>query len=135
MLTIVKNTKYPNILGVAASGLCLFHCLVTPLFFTLQANTFIWRKEHLLWWQMIDLVFLFLSCIAVVVSATRTSKRWIRYALWVSWITLSGIILNEKFQILKIAEVAIYFPSIALIALHIYNRKYCKCADSTCCTH
>lgn len=135
MISIVKQTKYPNILGVTASGLCLIHCLMTPLFFTIQTSAFGWRKEYLLWWQLMDLVFLFLSCIAIFISASRTSKHWMKYSLWSSWIVLASIILNEKFQMLKIMEAAIYIPSIALIVLHIYNRNYCRCAYENCCTH
>ncbi|KAA1247905.1 MerC domain-containing protein [Aquimarina sp. RZ0] len=135
MISIVKRTKYPNILGVTASGLCLIHCLMTPLFFTIQASTFGLRKQYLLWWQMIDLVFLLVSCIAIFVAASRTSKRWMKYSLWGSWILLAGIILNEKFQILKIMEAAIYIPSIALIVLHICNRNYCSCTNENCCAH
>ncbi|UZO79144.1 MerC domain-containing protein [Aquimarina sp. ERC-38] len=135
MIAIIKKTKYPNLLGVTASGLCLIHCLITPLFFSLQASTFGLRKEHLLWWQLLDLVFLVISLIAIIVSTTQTSKSWIKYALWSSWIILAGIILNEKFGILEIKEVVIYVPSIALILLHFYNRKYCQCTGTDCCTN
>ena len=135
MISLIKQAKHLNLLGVTASGLCLIHCLMTPLFFSLQASTFGLRNEHWSWWQMVDLVFLFISGIAVFVSASHTSKPWMKYALWVSWITLSCIILNEKFQVFRIVEAAIYVPSISLIVLHMYNHKYCKCADTNCCAH
>jgi len=82
-----------------------------------------------------DLIFLLLSGIAILVSASRTSKSWMKYSLWGSWILLAGIILNEKFEVLKIIEAAIYIPSITLIVLHIYNRNYCTCANTNCCAH
>jgi len=135
MTSIVKQTKYPNILGVTASGLCLVHCLMTPLFFTIQTGVFGLQKEFLVWWQLMDLIFLLLSGIAILVSASRTSKSWMKYSLWGSWILLAGIILNEKFEVLKIIEAAIYIPSITLIVLHIYNRNYCTCTNTNCCAH
>jgi len=41
--------------------------------------------------------------------------------------------LNEKLQVVEIAEAFIYVPSIALVILHVYNRKYCQCIDEDCC--
>lgn len=57
-----------------------------------------------------------------------------KYALWISWAVLAGILLNEKLTLLEIPEAAIYFPTVALVALHLYNRKYCQCAGKNCCS-
>jgi len=32
-----------------------------------------------------------------------------------------------------LGELVVYIPAIALVGLHLYNRKYCKCEDDTCC--
>ena len=129
----LKQVKNPNSIGILASGLCLIHCLLTPLFFAFQPSILKLGKEYAGWWQAMDLVFLFFSFIAILASSHHTSRCWMKYALWSSWIVLVGIILNEKFQMISIPEAAIYIPSFALIVLHLINRNYCKCTDEKCC--
>jgi len=46
--------------------------------------------------------------------------------LIISFFTVYRSNLNEK---------AIYIPAIALIMLHLYNKKYCQCHTNTCCTN
>jgi len=45
------------------------------------------------------------------------------------------IIMNEKMAWFSLSEQAIYFPALALIALHLYNKKYCQCNNNKCCTN
>ncbi len=123
-----------NVLGAAASSLCLIHCLATPLLFTIHTGQLNHHHEHPYWWGLLDILFIIVSLIAVYWSAINTSKKWMQYALWVSWALLTAIILNEKLEIMHIAEEFIYLPSVSLVVLHLYNRKYCQCEDDSCCT-
>ena len=122
-------------LGALASGLCLVHCVATPFLFVLQPLT-VSEGAAPFWWQSLDFIFLAVSFVAVYRSAINTSKRWMRYALWISFIALTLAIVNEKFELLHIGEFMTYFPAASLIGLHLYNQKYCQCANTTCCaTH
>ncbi|MFT5146453.1 MAG: hypothetical protein ACI9H1_001176, partial [Polaribacter sp.] len=33
------------------------------------------------------------------------------------------------------SEQAIYFPALTLTVLHLYNKKYCQCNTTNCCTN
>ena len=118
-----------DLIGTAASTLCLIHCLATPFLFILPTAFAGHGEGFPLWWGVLDLVFLVISFFAVWWSGKTTSRAWIRTSLWVCWAALTFIILNEKLEALPLSEAAIYIPSLGLIGLHLYNRKYCQCAD------
>lgn len=115
-----------DIIGSSASFLCLIHCIATPFLFVAQAEISGHSDTYPMWWGLLDIVFLVISYFAVWWSSNSTSKRWIRYALWISWVALAIIVLNEKLEIVHLPEAVIYLPAISLIGLHIYNRKYCN---------
>ena len=120
----------PDILGTLVSFLCLIHCIVTPFIFIAQTSC---CKNTPIWWSFIDIFFLFISFYAIYWSTKSTTIEWVKYSLWLSWSILSIIIVNEKLTLFFLPEVAIYFPAFALIILHLYNRKYCKCNVDKCC--
>lgn len=124
-----------NNIGIIASVLCLIHCLATPFIFVVQAGVLAYENSHRQLWGLLDLVFLIVSLLAVWWSAKTTSKSWIRFALWLSWIFLAFILLNEKLALFQLAEEAIYIPSLALAFFHLYNKKYCRCKGDECCAH
>ena len=134
MKAILKLSSYPNLWGSLASGLCLAHCVVTPFLFAAHTGHVQGHHAHPEWWGFIDLMFLVISFLAIFWSVRNTSKYWMKLSLWVSWALLTMIILNEKLTLVPISETFIYIPSIALIVLHLYNRKYCKCKEEDCCT-
>jgi len=87
-----------------------------------------------IWWGFLDMIFIAISFLAVFWSVRNTSKNWMKFALWSSWSVLAGVIVNEKIQLLTLKEILIYFPSIALIVLHLLNRRYCQCSkEDECC--
>ncbi|NAS32719.1 MerC family mercury resistance protein [Flavobacteriaceae bacterium R38] len=122
-----------DIIGAFASVLCLIHCLTTPFLFIWYAGSNIAGKTNLWWWSILDLIFLTISLFAVYWSVKTTSKNWIRIILWASWISLALAIINEKLSIVHLGEIAVYIPTISLAFFHIYNKKYCKCNDESCC--
>jgi len=119
-------------IGALASGLCLVHCVATPFIFVLQPLT---ASEEVtpLWWESLDYIFLAISFLAVYWSAINTSKKWMKYALWISFSLLSFAILNEKFGFVDLGNFIAYIPAASLVFLHVYNKKYCQCANETCC--
>ncbi|WP_349628825.1 hypothetical protein [Cellulophaga sp. 20_2_10] len=68
-------------------------------------------------------------------STKTTTSTWIKPALWLSWILLFVIIVNEKIAWFNFPESLIYAPALLLIALHLYNRRYCQCKTTNCCTN
>ena len=133
MLNAFNISVRSDLFGAAASALCLAHCLATPFLFAAHTGHVHGHEASPFWWGTLDLVFIAISWLAVYWSAKHTSKKWMRVGLWISWVLLAFVILNEKFELLHIPEAAIYIPSLALVGLHLYNRKYCQCQDEACC--
>ncbi|WP_111684137.1 MerC domain-containing protein [Winogradskyella tangerina] len=126
------KSKNSDLIGAFASGLCLLHCIATPFIFIAQTRAATYNNPPV-WWGLIDVLFIGISFFAVYWSAINTSKTWMKYALWISWAMLCLIISNEKIGLVFIPEFSIYIPSITLIGLHLYNKRYCKCKDDNCC--
>lgn len=124
-MKIRQLSSKSDIVGALASGFCLVHCLATPILFIAQAKWVGHSLAHPQWWGLLDLVFLGISFAAVWWSVKATSKKWMRVALWLSWVVLALIVFNERFSWFQLMEEAIYIPTAALIFLHLYNRKYC----------
>ena len=119
--------------GALSSSICLIHCLLTPFIFAAQACTSSCCETTPFWWQWIDCLFLFLSFYAVYRSAKTTSKNWLKYGLWLSWCLLFLFMLNEAINWAQIPENAHFIPAFSLIALHLYNQKFCQCQGNNCC--
>jgi len=124
-----------DILGTFASSLCLAHCVATPFLFLAQASAVTCCDGPPTWWKFMDYLFLAISFFAIFWSTKTTTLKWMKPMLWLSWSVLAGIILNEKLELLAIPEAAIYIPAFALVMLHLYNRKHCKCATDNCCVN
>ena len=122
-------------LGALASALCLVHCVATPFLFVVQSCSIASCNDAPTWWGFIDAFFLVISFLAIYRSTQTTTNNWIKPALWMSWGVLFFIIVNEKMTWYSLPEYVIYIPAMALIALHLYNRKYCQCNTDTCCTN
>ena len=135
MTTSISSIK-PDYLGAISSTLCLIHCIATPFIFIAHAST---HHDHNhaspLWWQGIDIIFLAISFFAVLQTSRNTTKKWVSLGLKVSWGILVLILMNEKVHLLHIPELAIFFPTLGLVGLHIYNLKFCQCKDEDCCSN
>ncbi len=129
-----QNLVKPDILGASASGICLVHCAATPFLFMTKACSVAGCAHAPVWWQAIDYLFLGVSFLAIFYATRNSSKKWVRMALWASWVVLLGGILNETFEAGLFFESFVYIPAAAIVALHLYNQKYCHCRDETACT-
>lgn len=132
MILIKQNS---DILGTFASSLCLAHCVATPFLFLAQASAATCCDGPPTWWKFMDYFFLAISFFAIYWTTKTTTIKWMKPMLWLSWSVLAGIILNEKLELVPIPEAAIYYPAVALMGLHIYNRKYCTCNFDKCCVN
>ncbi len=130
-ITILKTDK----VGIIASTLCMIHCIATPFLFIAKSCSASCCEASPGWWTLLDYLFLIISFFAIYQSSKNTSKTWMKYALWGSWSVLLIVLLNEKFQFFSVSDYAIYFPAMALVILHIYKLKYCRCETENCCIH
>ena len=121
-------------LGTAASSLCLIHCIATPFIFIAHAGSIACCDATPVWWKFLDYIFLAISFFAIYWSVKTTTIKWMKSGLWLSWIALLIVILNEKLELIPLAEAVIYIPAFALVILHLYNKKYSKCNTAKCPT-
>ena len=132
-MTLRKNIQ-SDLIGVIASGLCAIHCIVTPFLFLAQScSSTSCCGSTPSWWSSIDYLFIGITFLAVYQSGKNSSKSWIKYGLLVIWGLLSVLVLNEKFNLLNIAEGWKYLTAVGLICLHLYNLKFCRCSEESCC--
>ena len=132
MVNAIKLSSKSDLIGGIASSLCFLHCLATPLFFVVYAGSTIVEETHPWWWGMLDIFFLAISFIAVYWSARNSSRNWIKFLFWFSWVFLALLVLNEKFGFGPLPESLIYLPTLGLVGLHYYNHRYCRCEDDGC---
>ena len=131
----VKSVILPDRIGIIASSLCMVHCIATPFLFLAGSSAAIHTDTSPEWWHWMDYLFLFISFIAVWQTSKTSSKNWVKYALWSSWLLLFAAIMNEKLALLSLPEITIYIPAIALVVFHFYNLKNCQCSKEGCCTN
>ncbi|KYG74807.1 MerC mercury resistance protein [Roseivirga ehrenbergii] len=132
-MNLFERTIKPDVAGVLAGSLCAVHCLATPFIFLAKAGSSLGHVESPLWYHLFDYVFIIISFVAVFYASKNTAKRWVKTALWSVWSILLMAILNEAFELIHLPEASVYIPALLLAALHLYNRKYCQCADNNCC--
>ena len=119
--------------GIIASSLCMIHCIGTPFLFIAKACSATCCSEAPLWWQIIDYLFLAISFVAIYFVTKKTISTWLKIAFWGSWFILLLTILNHTFPTFETPKNFIYIPAFAVVILHFYNLKFCKCADDSCC--
>ena len=123
-----------DIIGASASALCAVHCMATPFLFVVQScHVDACCDASPGWWSAIDYAFIGITLAAVFFSARNSSRMWMKYALYASWVILTFFIVNEKMTWLSLAEEWKYGAAFGLISLHLYNRKFCRCTDDGCC--
>ena len=130
MKLIIRNSDR---IGAVSSGLCMLHCFATPFIFLSQSSLIFISVDFTLTWFILNYFFLFISFIAIYHSVKNSTNRFIRIFLYLFWLVLSGLIINESLEIFSIPEAATYFSASSLICLHIYNLRYCRCDDEDCC--
>ena len=130
-MTLTQKILKSDIIGASASGLCIIHCASTPILFLANLSVLPCCETIPLWWQLLNYLFLTVSFIAVMSAVKKSTKVWLGIAFIVSWTFLFLAILIETYEIVMIPEILNYIPAFCLVALHLYNRKYCTCDD--CC--
>ena len=128
----IKKIKVDSV-GAFISGLCMVHCLSTPVFFIASACSAACCNLAPAWWQALDYFFLVISLFAVFQASRISTNSWISLGLWISWLALSFFIVNTKFGWIDVHANIKFIPAFFLIGLHLYNMKYCQCESNECC--
>ena len=85
------------------------------------------------WWQPLNFLFLSLSFLAIYRSVQNSSSINVKILLYLSWTVLAFLLISEELELFHLPEILTYASGFSLAFLHIYNRKYCQCADEECC--
>jgi len=129
------SLRKPDTIGAIVSTLCVVHCLLTPLLFVAQSYTATHSHEAPFWWKNLDYLFILISIIAVYELTKKSTNKLIKAGLWMSWIMLFLLILNEKLVWIELDEIITYCVALTLSMLHIYNLNYCQCETENCCNN
>ena len=133
-IMIAERKISSDLLGASASTLCIIHCLATPLIFVAQACTVSCCASAPAWWKIMDVGFLLFAAIAIYWSVQNTSVQWIKVGFAISWVLLFALITNNYVSLVSIPHTLVYLPAFSLVGLHLYNRRYCQCAEDSCCS-
>lgn len=130
----MRTSRIPlDNVGIIAGTLCMIHCISTPFLFIAKACSSVCCADAPVWWQLIDYAFLIISFIAIYFITKKSTLSWIKITFWISWFLLLLTLLNHTFRIISLPEYLIYIPASAIIILHFYNLKFCKCSEDSCC--
>tara|TARA_B100000900_G_C20597404_1_gene723998 strand:+ start:2935 stop:3333 length:399 start_codon:yes stop_codon:yes gene_type:complete len=127
------STVQLDSVGIVAGTLCMIHCIATPFLFIAKACSSVCCADTPLWWELIDYAFLIISFIAIYFITKKSTLSWIKITFWISWFLLLLTLLNHTFMIIPTSKYLIYIPASAIIILHFYNLKFCKCSTDSCC--
>lgn len=122
-----------DLIGAGASGLCMLHCLMTPVIFAVQTTSLTCSDISPSWWKGVDYLFLVITLGAIFYTSKTTSSNWIPQALFGIWLLLALLIIDQSLHVIGLPHALMYIPAFGLIGLHIYNRQYCQCQDDQCC--
>lgn len=120
---MTKPNNKADTFGCLTSILCLIHCSISPILMMTWTATSLQTQGLNTWWSFLDYAFIIFSFFAIS-TATKNNKTKIKTAFWFSWVLLLGILLNEKLKLLSLPESLIYFPTVSIILLHIYNLTF-----------
>jgi len=117
----LKTSKINSVFdftGIASAGICLVHCIATPILIALGASIF--NEDWILY------VFLILSFMSAFQATQNVINKKITIAIWASfWGFLFSSLLHDSSRIFLYIS---HLCSLSLIICHIANIRYCnKC--------
>jgi len=123
------SSIHPDNLGATFSSLCVIHCFATPFLFITQSYLLVVPG----WWQALNYLFLSISFFAIYKTSKNSSSQMIKTLLYLFWSILAILLISEEFELFHLPEFITYITGLSLAGLHIYNKRYCQCADDECC--
>ncbi|WP_291724081.1 MerC domain-containing protein [Bernardetia sp.] len=125
----------PDAMGALASTMCLIHCIATPFIFVAHSCAMSCCEVTPIWWKWIDYFFLVISFLSIYQSTRTSSNDFVKYGLWINWVILLVVLVNESLEIFALPKITIYVVALSLASLHLYNLNYCQCKNEKCCTN
>tara|TARA_Y100000589_G_C27196265_1_gene646945 strand:+ start:2719 stop:3135 length:417 start_codon:yes stop_codon:yes gene_type:complete len=122
-------------IGVFASITCMVHCAITPLIFIANLCSLSCCSQAPLWWRSLDYIFLGITFIAIIQSNKAQTLKIIKWLFGVSWVLLAFFIVNESVMLFSITHHLKYIPALAIVFLHMYNMRTCRCQGDKCCAY
>ncbi len=112
-------------LGILGSGICLVHCLATPLIMLVQAyyktEVSISSHEGIRYW---DYIFLITCFVAVFFTTKESTSQKISSSFWLFFFFFAiAILFEDDFKYINLLG---YFASVGLIITHIINIRNCR---------
>jgi len=123
------SSIHPDNLGATFSSLCVIHCFATPFLFITQSYLLVVPG----WWQTLNYLFLSISFFAIYKTSKNSSSQMVKTLLYLFWSILAMLLISEEFELFHLPEFITYITGLSLAGLHIYNKRYCQCADDECC--
>lgn len=123
------SSIHPDNLGATFSSLCVIHCFATPFLFITQSYLLVVPG----WWQALNYLFLSISFFAIYKTSKNSSSQMVKTLLYLFWSILAILLISEEFELFHLPEFITYITGLSLAGLHIYNKRYCQCADDECC--
>ena len=119
-MNIQKLENNSDKIGVIGSVLCIIHCALLPLFFTLATGLEeileTYFKE-----SIIDSIFIIVALVAVYFSSKNASKFRLKILFWSFFIIFStGVFLTG---VIEYSAVLTFGGSIGLILTHLLNIR------------
>ncbi|MEL6194130.1 MAG: MerC domain-containing protein [Bacteroidota bacterium] len=112
-----------DLAGVIASGLCIIHCILTPVIVVSLPFLSHHHGDHYHGhWAGLDTLFVLLSLVAVFFASRDTHRPGIGIALWLSWAAFAAGIILHMYHI-EPGEIISYIGSFALIITHLINLR------------
>ncbi len=130
-MQLTKNLS--DKVGVFASITCMVHCAITPIIFIANICSQSCCSEAPLWWRSLDYIFLVVTFSAILQANKNHNSKTIKGLFWFCWTLLTLFILNESFTLVSITHQLKYIPALAIVFLHIYNIRNCRCKGDECC--
>jgi hypothetical protein len=118
-MRLLSKVHYPDYFGILASGLCIVHCIATPVLMAIYFKNANEAGESLL-----DIAFLTGSFVAVYYSTRHHTSRRIPALLWFFFAAFSFSILFE--DDFSFTEPLGYFAATGLVFSHIANIRHCR---------
>lgn len=114
-----------DFLGIAISGLCVLHCALTPILFSISPLFGKAISKHPTlhgpwYWEVLDLVFLLSGLFAVYLSNHRKKNNKVKALLWITWIILAIGLMFEYLHI-SFGIYIMYLGSLGLIVAHSFS--------------
>ncbi|MDE1176627.1 MAG: MerC domain-containing protein [Edaphobacter sp.] len=123
--------------GVLASGLCMIHCLLTPLLISAFPALLQWLPGDASFHRALAISILLVSTLAFL-PGYRLHRRRSLLALVATGIALVAVVAWRGETLPHRLELAISIPgSLMLIAAHLANRSFCRscppCRNAASC--